>query len=109
MTGSTKELLIILGPVLFIIYINDLVETVTNGSSIYLYADDAKIYKYCSRSTDCISLQSDVNNLVNWSDKWLMNLNIKKRKIVSYSRELNYATDYYINNVKLDRSDGYHL
>ena len=36
----------LLGPILFIIYINDLVEQCNNGSEIYLYADDAKLFSY---------------------------------------------------------------
>ena len=34
------------GPILFIIYINDLVEYCSSGSDIFLFADDAKIFSH---------------------------------------------------------------
>jgi len=42
----------ILGPILFIIYINDLVEYCDCGSEFFLYADDAKMFKHVRSETD---------------------------------------------------------
>jgi len=39
----------VLGPILFIIYINDLVEYCSSGSKIFLFADDAKIFSYIKK------------------------------------------------------------
>ena len=68
----------ILGPLLFIIYINDLVDNWKHGSKIYLYADDAKIFKHISSEIDVKILQDDLNEVKGWSDKWLLKLNAKK-------------------------------
>ena len=69
----------ILGPILFLIYINDLPEFCDiNGcdANIYLYADDAKLCKVIKNLEDNIVLQKVVNKLKDWSDKWLLKLNI---------------------------------
>ena len=56
----------ILGPVLFIIYINDLPEICEQFARIYLFADDAKLFK-----------QLGLNALQDWSNKWI-SLNVKQ-------------------------------
>ena len=58
----------VLGPVLFLLYINDI-----NGnikSSIRLFADDSIIYRKISSKTDHEILQTDLSQLQTWSDKW---------------------------------------
>ena len=52
-----------LGPLLFLIFINDL-PTVIQNSRILLFADDVKLFY--SFSTDCAPLQNDLNNLAKW-------------------------------------------
>jgi len=44
----------ILRPLLFIIFINDLVNRCTNGAELFLYADDAKLFKYILNDTDLL-------------------------------------------------------
>jgi len=66
-----------LGPLLFLIYINDLLELCALqdvGSKIYLYADDAKIYKVINQITDQLDLQTVMNTVKTWSDEWLLRL-----------------------------------
>ena len=57
----------VLGPLLFIIYINDIVDTL--GCHCYLYADDMKLYKIIQSSTgnDCAALQTDLDRVVEWN------------------------------------------
>lgn len=52
-----------LGPLLFIMYINDLPDQLRH-SKILLYADDAKIYKEIQTIEDCMKLQMDFNTLI---------------------------------------------
>ena len=55
----------VLGPILFVIYINDIADSVT--IKLLKFADDTKIY-YKVNSADCIdSLRTDLHNLVSWS------------------------------------------
>jgi hypothetical protein len=92
----------ILGPLLFIIYINDLPESLNSDSSIYLYADDAKLYRYISSIQDRFLLQDDIENLLNWSEKWLIKLNINKCKLVSYGRNVEHNFPYYIKGIEIE-------
>ena len=72
----------ILGPVLFILYINDLPGVV--GSVCKLFADDCKLYRNITSEADQRELQEDIERLWKWSKNWLLGFNIKKCKVVSY-------------------------
>ena len=76
----------LLGPILFIIYINDLVEHVNNGSDLYLYADDAKLFSFIKTMEDSATLQKDLNSLTQWMETWLLRLNIGKCKAISIKK-----------------------
>lgn len=70
----------VLGPVLFIIYINDLPETL--HCQCKMFADDTKIWKQIATPQDTIELQDDINALQDWSDKWLLKFNTSKCKVL---------------------------
>ena len=88
----------ILGPLLFIIYINDLIENCKKGSKLYLYADDAKLFRHIVNNEDIEILQKDLDNVKEWSDKWLLKLNVDKCKVVSYGKDIKNDSIYYINS-----------
>ena len=89
----------ILGPdLLFIIFINDLLENVCNESKLFLYADDAKLFRHISCINDVNLLQKDLLDLQLWMDKWLLKLNINKCKVVSYGHHIDIITDYYLQS-----------
>ncbi len=54
---------------------------------------------------DRLELQEDINNLTQWANQWLIKLNIKKSKIVSYGRKINHNYPYYIDKVELEAVD----
>ena len=56
----------ILGPLLFIIFNNDLPEVCGEVSNIFLYADDAKLFKHIQTPEDRSSLQDMFNNVQLW-------------------------------------------
>ena len=59
----------VLGPLLFLCYINDLPNDVT--SRVKLYADDVLLYTPAVNTiVDCQSLQEDLDRLVQWADRW---------------------------------------
>ena len=54
----------ILGPI-FLLHINDLPDCIQH-SEIFLYADDAKIFKRINCRLDCVLLQQDFDSIANW-------------------------------------------
>ena len=86
----------VLGPMLFVIYINDLPETVR--SDVYLFADVTKIFKVLNSENDKDILQSDLINLMDWSEKWLLSFHPDKCKHIHITRERGDPTDhrYYL-------------
>ena len=86
----------VLGPLLFVLYINDLPEELNNGSEVYLYADDTKVYRHIKGQGDMEQLQEDINCMRKWSEKWLLLFHPKKCK---FMRMGNYE----------NRHDGYEM
>ena len=68
----------VLGPLMFLIYINDIGENIT--STLRLFADDSLLYCTVEIPQDCQSLQDDLDKLTQWSCKWQMKFNISKCK-----------------------------
>ena len=95
----------ILGPLLFIIYINDLVENCNSGSEIYLFADDAKIFSYVTQNENNKQLQQDLNKFKEWMDTWLFSLNVDKCRSVSYGRRLEFSNTYTISDNVIAKVD----
>jgi len=55
----------VLGPLVFICYINDLPNIIK--SKIRIYADDTLVYNSINTTDDCIQLQKDLAELEKWS------------------------------------------
>jgi hypothetical protein len=66
----------VIGPMLFVIYINDMPSKLT--SSCYLFADDTKIFRSIENENSRKCLQEDLNKLGKWSDEWLLKFHPKK-------------------------------
>ena len=72
----------VLGPILFLMYINDISENIS--SYIKIFADDTKIFRAITSRSDKDSLQIDLDRLVAWSNKWQLPFNITKCKIIHF-------------------------
>ena len=59
-----------LGPLLFLLYINDVVNVFDANITCKLYADDVKLYTTIRSNDDCICFQNNLDKLMSWSDKW---------------------------------------
>jgi len=91
----------ILGPLLFLIYINELSESVKH-STVFKFADDAKCYKSINTQMDSTHLQQDLNSLFQWSINNRLSFNISKCVVLQRMPSLNLANNfYYINKCEL--------
>ena len=83
----------VLGPILFLCHINDLPDSVT--SSVRLFADDCLLYRTIKNSQDQQKLQTDLEQLEIWADKWGMRFNAKKCYVLSINKK---ADKFYTLN-----------
>ena len=67
-----------LGPILFLVYIDDLEEGVTGN--ILKFADDTKLFRKTKEIGDKQKIRDDIDKLVRWSEKWQMLFNFGKCK-----------------------------
>lgn len=92
----------VLGPLLFIMFINDVVQHVS--SKHLLYADDLKLFRVVESSDDCNALQSDIDALCRWSGENGLQLNISKCRVLSFTRKRDRIVyTYKIDDEPLER------
>lgn len=86
-----------LGPLLFIIFINDLVEHIS--SEVLLYADDLKLFRVVNGVNDCLMLQRDLDNIQNWCFRNKMYLNVDKCFYITFTtKKSQIQYEYHIGN-----------
>lgn len=79
----------VLGPLLFLIYVNDLADVIPENVSVRLFADDCIIFKQIVSPRDHIELQQALIAIDNWCEKWGMQLNTQKTVLLRITRKLN--------------------
>ena len=87
----------ILGPLLFLIFINDL-PSALSSSLVLLFADDAKCFMSVSSQSDCLLLQNDLSRLVEWSSTWSLFLNEDKCCTVHFTKNQSPVSFSYLIN-----------
>ena len=92
-----------MGPLLFIIFINDLDMVAAAADLLSKFADDTKVGVYVRGPEDRDRLQSALNNLVAWADLWGMKFNVAKCKVMHFSLR-NPRYSYEMNGVELEES-----
>ena len=73
----------VLGPMLFVLFINDLPEHLSNNSQLFLYADDTKIFRKIESEYDRQLLQEDIFSMCEWSENWLLKFHPDKCKTMT--------------------------
>ena len=83
----------ILGPTLFLLYINELPDNVIYNIAIYA---DTTLYYKCDQASDLkqqlemtAELESDVSDTMDWDRKWLVNFNSGKAQLISFDQSNN--------------------
>ena len=84
------------------IFINDLDESSRNH--ILKFADDTKVFQELRDVTDCSTLQSDLDNLVTWAEKWQMDFNVQKCKVMHAGKQKD-SCFYYMGGMTLTEEE----
>ena len=82
----------VLGPLLFLIFVNDLPNWDSN--SMRMFADETKIWRGIQVVGDSLSLEEDLHKLTKWSNKWLLRFNPEKCKVTHVGH--NVRTEYHM-------------
>ena len=99
----------VLGPLLFLIHINDLPSVV--HSQVRLFADDCLMYRPIYSVDDQSALQRDLSSLERWGDTWGMKFNAKKCQIITLARGRRPFIHFYTlcNHILESVSDAKYL
>lgn len=95
--GSVK------GPILFVIYINTLIQEVHN-SNLYLFANDNKLFRSILNEDNALLLQSEIDKMYSWSNNSLLQFHPDKclSMNIRNKNKPKYNYDYAINGKVLD-------
>lgn len=86
----------VLGPLLFVIYINTMIAD-TKDSNVYLYADDVKLFREIKSSADQKTLQQELNQFESWTQHSLLKFHPDKCKVLRFKpkNKTTEVTDKY--------------
>ena len=96
----------VLGPLLFLTYINDLPDNLK--SSVRLFTDDCVLYHEIQNEIDSEELQSDLDTLVQWEKDWQLSFNPSKCRIMRFTHARSPKHfEYKLGNSVLSETDGH--
>lgn len=93
----------VLGPLLFLVYINDIVNIFDDAVVVKLFADDVKIYIVINDVSDCFNLQTCLDKLLVWANRWQLNVSVPKCARLHISNTNNRPSHSDVKNFQ------YHL
>ena len=87
----------VLGPLMFLIYINDITEHV--NSPLRLFADDCLLHRIITTKEDVVQLQHDLDQLHKWANMWQLRFNVTKMRFTRLLSPIIF--NYKLNNHSL--------
>ena len=91
----------VLGPLLFLMYINDIDKHLTPGTKLRLFADDSFLYREIKHEVDCKILQNDLNALQQWEKKWKMEFHPDKCQVLRITNKKKQIVQNYVIHGKI--------
>ena len=85
----------VMGPLLFLLYVNDLPSVLDPATACRLFADDCLIYRSIKSLSDHVALQKDLESLHRWGETWGLKFNVSKCNIMHLSRKSVPPTRFY--------------
>lgn len=93
----------VLGPTLFLLYINDIADEV--NSTMRLFADDSILYREIKGPKDQEQLQKDLDTVFAWADRWQMSFNASKCQLLTITRKTKpHHHLYTVSNQAIERT-----
>jgi len=101
----------VLGPILFILFINDL-ESCVKSSKVRFFADDTRVCKQISSEADTCELQEDLDSIILWSKQNNMKLHEDKFELIIHKANPSFALyelPFMTEQMTYEISSGEHL
>ena len=92
----------ILGPLLFLLYINDLPDCLET-SIMYMFADDSKCIHIIWNFNDTIDFQDDLNSVYLWSQTWKLKFNLSKTAFIQFGNNSVGSSNYLLNGTTINK------
>ena len=93
----------LLGPVLFLLFINDLDQVAAENQWMIKFADDTKLAQIFNNDSDAEELQKTLDRLCNWASEWGMEFNVAKCPVMHMGKR-NQIHSYSMDGVVLSRT-----
>ena len=93
----------VLGPILFLVFINDVASICCGETTVKLFADDLKLYSVYNSTDNSVDLQHSLDKLVEWSNLWQLQINMNKCQVLSIHNKSisNVSSNYSVNGFVL--------
>jgi len=97
----------VIGPLMFLVYINDLVEILASFNiKVKLFADDVKLYVKIVNITNAVELQKALSALVAWADEWQLSISIDKCCVLHLGKA-TIVNQFHIKDIPLPLVSSY--
>ena len=96
----------VLGPLFFLVYINDISKGLSNGTKIRLFADDSLLYRTIKTPKDSEILQKDLDSLQIWEKTWKMEFHPGKCQLLKITNKIRPSIfQYKIHNQTISETN----